>query len=83
MNKQELMDYFKSKRFIIIMVVLITMWLLLMLFFYLKADEITKHPCAICSAKVGTDIVCSTYDGSSQMIFHPDFTIDKINSGGS
>jgi cytochrome c biogenesis factor len=75
-NNEEKVYFFKSKRFVMIMIVLIIMWLGLMVFFYLKADEVTKHPCSICAKKMGEAVICTT--GTTQIIsrtFYPNWTI--------
>lgn len=65
-------------RFIIIAIVLFLMWLGFMIFFYLKADEITHSPCEVCAKKLGNDIFCTT--GGVQLkeiIYHPNMTTEK------
>jgi len=47
-----------NSRFKLIAVLLILMWLILIIFFYLKADEVTKHPCQICAKQMGVDVNC-------------------------
>ena len=34
------------------------MWIGFFVFFYLKADEITKDPCSICAKKMGEEVSC-------------------------
>lgn len=52
-------EYWWDKyRFLIITGVLVMFWVGIMLFLYLKADEVTKHPCQVCSNKMGEDILC-------------------------
>jgi len=52
-----------DKRFIIIAIILILMWLGLMVFYYLKADEVTNSPCEVCAKKLGENVMCSTDSG--------------------
>ena len=54
------------------------MWLGIMVLFYLKADEVTKHPCSVCAEKIGKNVICTL--GYEQMIFYPNYTIE-IESG--
>ena len=63
-------------RFYIIMVILIVMWLILMGFFYLKADEVTKDPCSICSERMGEEVTCYT-SGMKPLkrTYYPDYSI--------
>ena len=37
-------------------------WIGFMGLVYLKADEITRHPCSICAEKMGDDILCTFKD---------------------
>lgn len=69
-----------NSRFRIIIIVLIIMWLGLMLLFYLKADEVTKHPCSICANKTNELVTCYMGDTIQiQRIYYPNFSIeDKI-----
>lgn len=68
--------YMSNKRFIVIAIILILMWLGLMLFFYLKADEVTKNPCQICAKQMNTDVMCSAKIGDKFIIFHPNYTME-------
>lgn len=69
--------FFKSKRFIIIVIILIAMWLGLMVFFYLKADEVTKDPCSICAKEMNDKVICTTQSGMGiiSRTFYPNWTI--------
>ena len=42
----------------IIVICLMLIWGSLWLLFYLKADEVTKHPCSICAEKQGKEVFC-------------------------
>jgi len=74
-----LIDYFGGeKRFYLIMVILILMWVGLMVLFYLKADEVTKDPCSICAERLGELIICRTTFGDAIPVsryYYPNFTI--------
>lgn len=41
---------------------LLIVWASLLTFFYLKADEVTKDPCRVCSERMGEKVVCTTGD---------------------
>lgn len=45
-------------RFLTIAIILIIMWIIVILFFYFKADEITKDPCRICAERKGDKVMC-------------------------
>ena len=49
-----------DNRFIIVSIILILIYAGFMLLFYLKADEITKDPCSICSKYMGKTVFCTT-----------------------
>ena len=51
-----------NSRFKYIGIILLIIWVGFMVFFFLKADEITKDPCAICSEKMGQEVVCTLTD---------------------
>ena len=70
--------YLPRDRFIIIVIVLIFMWLGLMYLFYLKADEVTKDPCSICSKQMGENIICTTQGLLPiKRIYYPNFSIEE------
>ena len=52
-----------SAKFWIIIGIIILLWGGVMFLIWDKYDEITKHPCSICSEKIGTNILCSTTMG--------------------
>ncbi|HJX50108.1 MAG TPA: hypothetical protein VJ438_01465 [Candidatus Nanoarchaeia archaeon] len=55
------------------------MWLGLMFFFYLKADEVTKDPCSICSKKIGENIICKTQSlNPITKTYYPNFSIEYL-----
>jgi len=62
-----------DNRFKYIGLLLFLMFLVFMLFFYLKADEITKDPCSICSKRMGEKVFCSTQ--SAVKIYYPNGSI--------
>ena len=47
-----------SNRFKFIAIILFLMFLFFMLIIYLKADEVTRDPCSICSKRMGEKVVC-------------------------
>lgn len=79
MKMKRVIDYFGGeKKFYIIMIVLILMWLGVMTLFYLKADEVTKDPCSICAKKMGERIICKGAITDAMPItrqYYPNFTI--------
>jgi len=62
MEKKEY--WITNSRFKIILLVLVIFWIGIMTLFFLKADEVTKHPCSICSQKQGEQVLCTMLDGS-------------------
>lgn len=65
-------------RFYVIAVILIVMWLGLMLFFYLKADEVTKDPCSVCARRLGNDVICYAQGNSpviAKRIYYQNYSI--------
>jgi len=70
--------YIPRERYIVIIIILICMWLGLMLFFYLKADEVTKDPCSICSKIMGENIICTTQSLMPiTRTYYPNFSIEE------
>ncbi len=53
-------DIIEEYRLSTVVVVMLIIWFSLLGFWYLKADEITKDPCTICSQQMGEDVVCRT-----------------------
>lgn len=49
-----------DKKFLVVVVILVLIWISFFVFFYLKADEVTKDPCSICSKYMGEEVVCTT-----------------------
>lgn len=68
-------------RFIIIAIVLFLMWCGFMLFFYMKAEEVTKDPCSICAKRMGETVRC-TIEGFKPISrdFYPNFTIENVRT---
>lgn len=52
--------YFERKKFIIVISLIIFMWISLIVFFYMKADEVTLDPCSICAKRMGNKVICTT-----------------------
>ena len=64
--------YLSNKRFYILALVLFLMFFGIMLLFYLKADEVTKHPCQVCSKTMGEEIICTGSGlNKMQVTFYP------------
>ena len=53
------------KRMIIFGIFLLIVWGSIWLLLYLKADEVTKDPCAVCAIKMGTSVSCTSHAGGS------------------
>lgn len=73
---EENLFWMTTKRFIIIGVFLLIVFLGLMVLIYLKADEITKDPCSICAEYMGEKVICST--GTAPLLqktYYPNGTI--------
>jgi hypothetical protein len=75
----QIINYFGgTRRFYIIITILFIMWLGVMLFLYLKADEVTKDPCSICSKRMGENVICYT-QGTTQLkrTYYPNNSISN------
>lgn len=69
-------------RYKLIWITLVVMWLLFMVFFFLKAEEITNNPCEVCAKKLNKDVYCSI-NGAGKIIsrtFYPNLTTIDIRS---
>ena len=56
--------------------ILLIIWIGFMVFFYLKADEITKDPCSICAKRMGEEVACTTGNYIPvQRVYYPNGTI--------
>ena len=66
-----------NSRFKLIAVILILMWIGIMIFFWMKADEVTKSPCQVCAKKIGEKVTCTIDNGGIIMerTYYPNFTI--------
>lgn len=66
-----------TKRLLIIAGVMLIIWFSLLTFWWIKADEVTRHPCSICAKLQGEKVLCTsgTYLLSTQT-FYPNGTID-------
>jgi len=51
---------FSWRRLILVAIFLLLIFFGLITLLYLKADEITKDPCSICSQRMGEQVVCTT-----------------------
>ena len=56
MDKKEY--WVTNSRFKLITIIMIFMWLGVMTLLYLKADEVTNHPCNICADRHSSNIIC-------------------------
>lgn len=69
----------QTVKWTIVVICLMLMWFSIVALFYLKSDEVTKHPCNVCAKKLGDDVVCSyanpkTFEFGS-IIFSPNGSI--------
>lgn len=56
------------------------MWIILLIFFYLKADEVTKDPCSICAERMGEEVICTTGEYVPvKRVYYPNGTIYNDN----
>lgn len=73
-------------RFYLIAFLLFLMWMGIMLFYYLKADEVTKHPCSVCAKRIGVDVKCTTYGVGLvpiDIVFYKNGSRERIKDVGS
>lgn len=55
---EENLFWLSTKRFVLIGIFLLLIFIGFLVFFYLKADEITKDPCGICAEYLGERVTC-------------------------
>jgi len=62
-----------------IIVFLMIIFFVLMGLLYLKADEVTKDPCSICSKRMGEKVTCTIGGGfdTTTIEFYPNGTITQ------
>lgn len=72
--------YIPKDRFILIVIALLLIWLGFFVFFYLKADEVTKNPCQICAKKIGNNVICTSYFDDRTLVFYPNYSIEDDRS---
>ena len=72
-----------DSRFKFIAIILLIMWAGFMVLFYLKADEITKDPCSICSERMGKQVVCTLQTNFEPVsrVYYPNGTIITEKKG--
>jgi len=47
-----------NSRFKFIAILLVLIWIGFMIFFFMKAEEITNDPCSICAKRMGEEVIC-------------------------
>ena len=52
-------DWFQRHRMITIGIFLLIIWFTIFYMLWAKADEVTKDPCAVCSERMGEQVVCT------------------------
>lgn len=70
-------------KWIIPIICLMLIWASIFALLYLKADEVTKDPCSICSKKMGKNVMCTQMEVESfqipaQRIYYPNGTIYNV-----
>lgn len=55
-----------NSRFKLIVIVMLIIWFSLLVFWWMKAEEITNHPCEVCARVMGDNVNC--YTGKFQPI---------------
>ncbi len=70
-----------DSRFKLIAILLMIIFLIFMAFFYLKADEITRDPCSICSERMGDKVMCTTIGYKPiTRTYSPDGSIEDVRT---
>jgi len=68
-----------NSRFKLIVIIMVLMWIGVMTLFYLKADEVTKDPCSICSKYMGEEVICTSMvlgnTVPARRIYYPNGTV--------
>lgn len=64
-----------------ICIILFLIWVGFIVFFYMKADEITRDPCSICAERMGVNVLCTTLDSPvpAKRVYYPNGTIYNEN----
>jgi len=70
--------YITNNRFKFIAWLLFLMFLVFMLLIYLKADEMTHHPCQLCAKYMGEEVHC--YTKTLTRVYFPNYTV--VEKGG-
>ncbi len=82
-NKKSKTFWVTDNRFKLIVILLMIIFFTFMTLLYLKADEITKHPCEVCAKKVGDKVTCRI--GSIdfiERIYYPNQSMFDKEQGG-
>ena len=66
-----------TKRFLIIAICLIIIFLTIMTFFWFKTEEITNSPCAVCAKRLGDTVTCGSSLYSNIILYHPNLSIEE------
>ena len=83
MNNKEDEKPNRKIRFLWIALLLMVIFFTFMAFLYLKADEITKHPCSICAEKVGYKVDCYAQGYNLyKRSFYSNGSIEDFKEGG-
>lgn len=53
-------DWFERHRMLTVGIFLLIVWFSILALLFLKADEVTQHPCKICAETHGKDVLCTT-----------------------
>jgi hypothetical protein len=70
-------DWIEIHRLFSVIIVMLIIWFSLLAFWYMKADEVTKHPCSICAVKMGENVICRT--GTTNFLERTFYSDGSIN----
>ena len=67
-------------RLLLICITMLLIWGSLLWFWYDKAEEVSNHPCNVCAARQGEDVICTL--GKTKIlsrIYYPNYTYEDID----
>lgn len=59
MSERNTDSWMQAHQFTVVILVLVFVWSTLIIFYFIKADEVTRDPCSICAERMGKDVVCT------------------------
>lgn len=60
-----------NKKTIIIILILLIIWASVFYLFMKYGEELSEHPCQVCSNRMGKKVICSAMGASTPQVFEP------------